>query len=78
MASFLKVMDTIANTIMAYEQRMYQSMRVLKHVHPPIKNTDDNCLYCKIYGNVFCTGVVEMDTERLGVYVLPVSKSREN
>lgn len=70
-------MDLVANTIREYEQALYQRMRVIKHIHPPITSIENTCLYCKVHGNVFRDGVAEVDYIGLSEHVLPVSKACE-
>lgn len=71
-------MDLIESSIRIYEQSMYDKMRIIKHVHPPITETDNTCLYCKVHGNVFTRGVIDADYTRLCNHVLPVSKTCQN
>lgn len=67
------VESTIASYVLYLEDFMYD-MRSYKHTHPPITTRDDNCLYCKKYGNVFANGV-NTNNGDLNTYIVPLQKN---
>ena len=41
----------------------------IKHSHPPVMGTVPDCDYCKLYGNVFKYGPIQLDSSKLSPYM---------
>ena len=71
-------MDGIESVIASYQiylKHCFRDKRSCKHTHPPISTRDDNCLYCKKYGNIFENGIMYYDQEKgsdLNTCIIPL------
>lgn len=41
----------------------------IKHNHPPVSGIVPNCEYCKMNGNVFINGPIQLDSYKLSAYM---------
>lgn len=72
--------SNIIETLNQYDAMMVSVLtesRCFKHTHPPIRGIDTSCLYCRIHGNVFSDGVVQINPDELCKYVIPITNARE-
>lgn len=68
-------MDNVGAAIANYRlylETFVHDRRSCKHVHPPITKHDDNCLYCKKYGNIFANGIICDKRPDLNTYIVPL------
>lgn len=66
----MNALESILVSYNVYVQNYLQDIRSCRHTHPPITMVDNNCLYCKKYGNVFVDKM--LDVTDLNSMILPL------
>ena len=68
-------MKAVEEALLSYEHKLFEKLFRLKHTHPPVSGVVQECLYCRMHGNVFENGVVSAMTpvsSALQEFVIPV------